>query len=228
DRLKAWAVNATASFELLELSMQYKAEKFFFPSTVVTYGGQLTNPLPEDFPQWPVSIYGATKVAVERMGSYYHSKFGLDFRALRLPFVISGFAPSGALTAYASHVFNEAVNGKDFEFPVNENTAVSTIYVKDVIKGILQLLDAPDEKLTRRVYNVHAFSPAALPIGQAIKKHLPDFNFTFSPDENVLRITGAMPEVMDDHSAREDWGWDPQYDLDKMTKDFIDALHHKK
>jgi nucleoside-diphosphate-sugar epimerase len=32
---------------------------------------------------------------------------------------------------------------------------------------------------------------------------------------------------MDDQAAREEWGWQPQYDLAAMTKDMIERLTKK-
>jgi len=224
DRSVAWEVNARASFDLLELSLEHKIQCFFYPSTVVTYGTDLPDPLPEDHPQWPGSIYGATKVAVERTGHYYFSKHGLDFRSVRLPFVISKYAPKGAMTAYASHVFSSAVEGRPFVFPVKEETTVSTIYVKDVVDGVLQLLEAPGEKLKRRVYNLHSFSPSALDLATAIKKRIPGFSWSFSPDPAALAITSGMPVSMLDISARTDWGWDPKFQLEEMVDNFIKEL----
>ena len=224
NRELAWNVNANASFQLLEFSLAHRVKCFFFPSTAVTYGSGLPDPLPEDFPQWPETLYGATKVAVERAGHYYYSKKGLNFRSVRLPFVISGFAPSGALTAYASHAFVKAARGEEVVFPVHPDSAVSTIYTKDVIHGILQFIDATDETLTRRVYNLHSFSPSAEGIATAIKSRLPNFQFSFQPNAGVLQLIDRLPARVIDDSARKDWGWKPQYDLEKTAEDFLREL----
>ena len=224
NRELAWNVNATASFQLLELSLALRVKCFFFPSTAVTYGSGLPDPLPEDFPQWPETLYGATKVAVERAGYYFYSKKGLNFRSVRLPFVISGYAPSGALTAYASHAFVKAARGEEVVFPVHPGSAVSTIYTKDVIHGILKFIDAAEELLTRRVYNLHSFSPSAEAIATAIKTRLPDFRFSFRPNPDVLHLIDRLPVRVADDSARKDWGWDPQYDLEKATEHFLKEL----
>ena len=66
----AWQVNATASFDLMRLAMAHDVGQFFFASTLATYGAGVSDPLPEDEPQWPDLFYGATKVAVERLGVY--------------------------------------------------------------------------------------------------------------------------------------------------------------
>jgi len=221
NRQRAWHVNATASINLLELSLATGVSCFFFPSTAATYGSDPEDPLPEDFPQWPENFYGVTKVAVERAGCYFHMKKGLNFRSLRLPFVISRYAPSGALTAYASHAFLNAAAGNPFAFPVREHTAVSSIYVKDVLAGIEKFMRAPDERLTRRVYNLHGCSPSANDIASAIKSRVPEFEYSFEPHPDVVRLTDAMPEVLKDGSARNDWGWGPEYDLQRMADDLL-------
>ena len=103
------------------------------------------------------------------MGTYYHAKHGLDFRAIRVPVVISRFAPPGAASAYASRAFVEAAADGRFVFKVRPQTRPSVIYVKDVLRAILALLDAPGERLTRRVYNIQAISPTAGQIAEAIR-----------------------------------------------------------
>lgn len=226
DRRRAWAVNATAGFELLEIAMECGVKRFFFPSTIATYGAGAADPLPEDFPQWPENLYGATKVAMERLGCYYYFKHGLDFRSVRLPFVISRHAPAGALTAYASQAFVKAASKQKMVFPVEPHATVSTIYVKDVIAGILRLMEAPAEKLTRRVYNLHGFAPPASDIANAIKARVPDFEYTFVPHADAVRLTRALPAVMNDGAARSDWGWSPRFDLDKTADDFLEDLSH--
>lgn len=213
----AWRVNATASVALLETAERHGVRQFFYPSTGATYGGVLPDPLPEDHPQWPVNIYGVTKVAVERAGAYFAERRGVDFRSVRLPMVISLHAPQGAVSAYASHAFSAAVRGERFVFPVEPGVGISTIYVEDVVAGVLALLDAPEAALSRRVYNIHGFAPTAGDIAEAIAKRVPGFSCEFAPQEINMRVLGPMPAVHDDASARRDWSWRPAYDMDRCA-----------
>ena len=180
--------------------------------------------MPEDHPQWPTMIYCATKVAAERMGAYLHHSAGLDFRAVRLPFVLSPHAPVGAATAYASHAFRAAARGESFVFPVIPEAGASTIYVSDVTTGILQLIDADAARLTRRVYNLHAFAPTAQQIASAISARVPGFEYRFEPDVLVTQVVLSMPDVMMDASARRDWGWAPAYDIEATADDMLRTL----
>jgi threonine 3-dehydrogenase len=224
NRPLAWTVNMDAAFALFEAALEAGVRQVFFPSSVAAYGGSLPDPVPEDHPQWPTGLYGVTKLAVERLGTYYHAKHGLDFRAIRVPVVISRFAPSGAASAYASRAFVEAVCDGRFVFKVRPQTRPSLIYVKDVLRAILMLLDAPGERLTRRVYNIQALSPTAQQIAAAIRDRLPDARLTFEPDPEVTALIESWPIRFDDAAARRDWGWQPQYDLPALADDFLGEL----
>jgi threonine 3-dehydrogenase len=224
DRPLAWRVNADAAFDLFEVALHSGVRQVFFPSSVAAYGGPLPDPVPEDQPQWPIGLYGVTKLAVERLGTYYHAKHGLDFRAIRVPVVISRFAPPGAASAYASRAFVEAVAQGRFVFKVRPEARPSLIYVKDVLRAIVALLDAPTERLTRRVYNIQALSPAAGEIAEAIRQRLPRAELTFEPDPMVTALIEGWPIRFDDASARRDWHWQPRYDLPALADDFLGEL----
>ena len=221
DPRRAWEVNASAAVALMELAVEHGVQRFFFPSTSATYGGALPDPLPEDNPQWPDNIYGATKVAVERVGTYFALSRGLDFRSVRLPVVASPFAPPAAVSAYASHVFAAAARGEPFTFPVAPEVAVSVIYVRDVTLGILQLAEAPEEPLTRRVYNLHGFAASAGDLAQAAAQRAPGFRYRFEPADLPTRILSVQPSVYADASARRDWGWQPRFDLPATADDLL-------
>ncbi len=221
DRSAAWRVNMDGSFNLFESAMHYGVETVFFPSSLAAYGGELPNPLPEDFPEWPTSLYGVTKSSVERLGVYYHQKHGLDFRCIRLPVVLSTFAPVGAASAYASRAFVDAVRTGRCLFQVRPETRPSVIYVKDALRAIHELLSVPPDRLTRRVYNIHAMAPSAADLATVIMDRIPDADVAFDPDPRVFRLIESWPIEIDDTSARRDWGWRPRYDLATTADDFI-------
>lgn len=140
NRELGWHINATAGFDVLEACLQYQVDRVLFPSSLAVWGGELPDPMPENQETWPDGLYGVTKVAIERLGHYYHQKHGLDFRSVRLPIIISPYAPQGAASAYASHAFVECAKGNPFRFKVRPDTRVSMMYVKDALRSFSLLL----------------------------------------------------------------------------------------
>jgi len=224
DRQSAWEINATGSFQLLQLAVDHRVSRFFFAGTTASYGDNLAEPLPETFEQWPQNFYGATKVAVERIGVFYKFMHNLDFRVLRFPLVLSPFAPPTAVTAFPSHAFRAAMKGESFTFPISADNGMSTLFLDDVISSIINYVDAPREKLTQHAYNVHAFHLTTQMVIDAIKARYPDFDYDFKINETVESLIGNWPNVVIDDNARKDWGWSPDYDMQKSAERMFELI----
>ena len=57
-----------------------------------------------------------------------------------------------------------------------------------------------------------------------IKKYIPSFVCKYDPDPVRQAIADSWPMSMNDDAAREEWGWKPNYDLEKMAKDMMEKL----
>ena len=224
DLADAWGINATSSLELMKLALKHGVNKFFFASTIATYGEVDNDPMPEDYQQWPENMYGVTKVAVERLGVYFKLKHSLDFRCLRFPLVVSPYAPKTAVTAFPSHALRAAYEGEPFVFPVSENVGMSTIFLEDVVDSIVQFTAADSASLSRHVYNLHAYYLSAGMVAKAALKHFPNFDYRYQPIDNVERLIASWPDVMVDNSARHDWGWNPGFDLTRSVDRMCELL----
>jgi len=224
DLEAAWDINASASFQLLRLAVKHDVGSVFFASTAASYGGPLADPMPEETEQWPENLYGATKVAVERLGVYFKAKHGLDFRCLRFPLVISPYAPKTAVTAYPSHAFNAALKGEPFTFPVSPEVGMSSIFLEDVISGIVQFTQANRNDIRRHAYNLHAYFVSAGMVAERICASVPEFEYDFAPIPAVEALLRGWPDVYADDSARADWGWSPQFDFEKSAVRMFELL----
>ena len=52
---------------------------------------------------------------------------------------------------------------------------------------------------------------------------MPDFKISYEPDFRQ-KIAESWPSSIDDSAARKDWGWNHEYDLDKMTRTMLDGV----
>ena len=224
DLSDAWGINATSSFELMKLALKHGVNRFFFASTIATYGDVDIDPMPEDYQQWPANMYGVTKVAVERLGVYFKVKHGLDFRCLRFPLVVSPYAPKTAVTAFPSQALRAAYEGDSFVFPVSENVGMSTIFLEDVVDSIVQFSAADRSSLSCHVYNLHAYYLSAGMIAEAALERFPGFEYCYQPIDSVERLIASWPDVMSDRSARHDWNWNPGFDLSRSVDRMCELL----
>jgi nucleoside-diphosphate-sugar epimerase len=223
----AWRANMDGMVNLVDAARSGGVQRVVFSSTIATYGVHLPEQLTEDAQQWPVSLYGVTKVAGERLGVYYHHQFGLDFRAIRLPAVIAARGSAGGASAYVSAVFEESVFKGEYEFSINPTTRAPMLYIADAVRGFLNLHDAPAKNLSRRVYNIAGIAPSAEELAQAIRTRLPEVRITYRPDPLKCAIVESWPHRIDDSRARKDWGWDSTWNLERTTDEVIEVLRYE-
>ncbi|MFH1588974.1 MAG: NAD-dependent epimerase/dehydratase family protein [archaeon] len=222
----AWDVNMNGLKNVLELCVEYKIDRLFWPSSIAAFGP--TTPL-DNTPQRtvlePTTIYGATKVAGELLCQYYHIKYGLDVRSLRFPGIISWKTlPGGGTTDYAVAIYYDAVEKGSYECFVSESTVLPMMYMDDAVNATIQLMDVDPKKITIRTsYNLTAVSFSAKELAENVAKHIKGFTCTFKPDERQ-KIADSWPSSIDDSQARKDWGWRHKFDLDRISVDMIKNL----
>ncbi|MGB9630147.1 MAG: NAD-dependent epimerase/dehydratase family protein [Thermodesulfobacteriota bacterium] len=222
--VKAYRVNVNGTFYILEVARFFKLERVVYISSIASYGTGIPERVNEDVIQMPTSMYGVTKVISERLGEYYHRRFGVDFRALRFPAVIGAGRGGGGATAYSTLIVSEPALGRPYQVPVHEEAQIPLLYIKDAIQSLYSLYKADNEKLKRRVYNIAGFSPTAKQLADAVKKQLPKANLEFKPDPKLVSIIQDWPKYFDETRANQEWGWKTQYNLDEAITDFIQEI----
>ncbi len=223
---KGWDLNMESLFHFLELAREKHLKKLYWPSSIAAFGP--TTPK-EETPQLtvmdPGTVYGISKLAGELWCAYYHRKYGVDVRGLRYPGLISyNTLPGGGTTDYAVDIFHKAVAGENYACFLAPERRLPMMYMPDAIKATIGLMEAPQNQVkVRTAYNVSAFSFSPGQLAEAIRAERPDFTISYAVDERDA-IAQGWPESIDDTAAREDWGWQPDYDLGAMVKDMLDNL----
>lgn len=228
DPALAWDINVNGLRVFLDLAVKYKF-KLFWPSSIAAFGP--TTPK-EDVPQHtvlePTTMYGVNKVTGELLCQYYNLRYGVDVRSLRYPGLLGYKAPPGdGTTEYAIHIFYGAINDNKYTSYINRGSILPMMYMDDAIKGTLDLMDALGEKISIRTsYNFAAINFAPEQLVAEIEKLSPGFVCEFNPDSRQ-KIADSWPRTIDDTAARNDWGWKPEFDLEKMTKVMYEGVKNK-
>lgn len=225
----AWNVNMNGLYNVLEIAREMKLA-VFTPSSIAAFGPNTPKEkTPQDTIQRPTTMYGVTKVAGELLCDYYFLKYGVDTRGVRYPGLISyETLPGGGTTDYAVHIYYEAIKNKRYTCYIKEGTYMDMMYMPDALEAIVQLMEADPSKLKHRnAFNITAMSFAPEHIAAEIKKHIPEFEMDYNVDPIRQSIAESWPDSLDDSAAREEWGWNPKYDLASMTVDMLEKLREK-
>ena len=224
--LKAWDINMKSLLQVLEIGVQEKLDKLYWPSSIAIFGP--TTPrqnTPQQTIVEPRTVYGISKYAGELWCQYYHQRYNLDVRSIRYPGLISYKGdPGGGTTDYAVDIYHEALKKESYECFLKEDTVLPMMYMDDAIRATLELMHAPAATLsTRMSYNIAGMSFNPQQIAAAIQQHIPDFTITYAPDYRQA-IADGWPQSIDDTIARHDWNWKPNYNLESMTADMLTQL----
>ena len=222
----AWDLNMNSLFHVLNLAKAKKIKKIFWPSSIAVFGP--TTPK-ENTPQYtimePSTVYGISKQSGERWCEYYHKIFGVDVRSIRYPGLISWTTlPGGGTTDYAVDIYYKAIADKKYECFLKSETKMPMMYMDDAIAATIKIMQADESQVKiRSSYNLAAMSFTPTEIASEIKKHIPELEMSYNPDFRQ-KIADSWPASIDDFAAREDWGWQHEFDLEKMTKVMLENL----
>ena len=227
--LWAWDINMQGLINVLEAGRQLNIDKIFYPSTIAVFGSGVDrdNTLQQSV-LIPETVYGISKAAGENWCNYYFKKYGLDVRSVRYPGIIGYKSmPGGGTTDYAVDIYHQAVQGLNFTCFLDKDTTLPMMYMEDALKATVKLMQAPKEEVKIRTsYNIAGCSFSPEEITASIQVFYPHFKTEYQPDYRQA-IAAMWPKVINDQDARNDWGWKPKFDLQKMSADMIKNLKIK-
>jgi UDP-glucose 4-epimerase len=210
---------------VVQAAQEWGVRRVGVASTIGVYAGAARSggPLAEDMPltmEAPHVIPAFKKIG-ELLTAYLADATGLEIVNYRIAGVWGPRSRPGPFAA-AGHLVRAAVAGKAPDLsrllgPARAGDAIDLCYAKDAGRALAMLQLAP--KLNHRTYNVgsgRATSNAE--VVAAIRKVIPDAQADLPEGES------APPLYLDITRLREDTGFEPAYDADRATADYISWL----
>ena len=224
--MRAWNLNMNSLFNVLNLAKEGKISKIFWPSSIAVFGPNT----PKENTQQntimePSTVYGISKQSGERWCEYYFKKYGVDVRSVRYPGLISWKTmPGGGTTDYAVEIYHEALQKGEYECFLDKGTKLPMMYMDDAIRATIDLMESPAERVkVRSSYNLAGMSFTPEDMVESIQKHIPGFKISYAPDFRQ-QIADSWPSSIDDSPAKEQWGWEPRFNLDDTTTEMLENL----
>lgn len=213
--IRGFAVNFGSTQALLDASVALKVRKFFMISSIAVFGRDAEEPVRDDAAKNPGTIYGQSKLACEHLLQWYADKRGLDTCALRFAWVFGPGRRTGITATYSSLLLDAIARGESIAV-ANPEERGDWIYVKDAVKAIFAVCDAPE--LRQRIFNiaggVHSISEV---VGIATTLR-PDARVELAPSSATL---SPYPVAYDDSAARRDLGFQPDYTIELAVAEHL-------
>lgn len=211
-------INIGGTQKLLEIARK-KDCKFVYLSTAHVYGKPSHNPMREEDPTNPESIYAGTKLAGEIICESYSKSYGLDIDIVRLFSVYGPYSSPHLVTMkIISQLENNVVSLG------NIKTKRDFIFVDDVTNAIKVILKKSNG-FNR--YNVGTGKGTSIKQLCCLIKEISKKHFVIKSQNNLKRKNDVL-EIISDNSRLRDLGWAPKTDLRHGIRIMLDWYYNKQ
>ncbi len=146
--------NAIGTFNILNAALNSNVKKIVYASTAAVYGEPRQIPVPETHPLEPISPYGASKLAAERMGFAFKETYGMDFAAVR---IFNTYGPRQPRYVMYDFIHKLRKNPSVLEVLGTGEQVRDYCYVSDMVEAFLLVAEKGSG-----VYNAAGGSPVSI------------------------------------------------------------------
>ncbi len=214
---KIYENNIQATYNLLEAMREAGVGKIIFTSTSTVYG-EAEIPTPEEHPTYPISIYGASKLACEALIFSYCHTFDMQSWIYRFANVIGRRSNHGVIFDFIHKLLK---NPNRLEILGDGEQNKSYIYIDDCVEAIIYGLKA-NEKIN--IFNIGSDDQIKVKrIAEIVSKAMglnPEFVFT----GGKRGWKGDVPVMFLSNEKLKKLGWRPRYNSEEAVKRAVEDL----
>jgi UDP-glucose 4-epimerase len=194
-------------------------ERFVFASSSMIYGDFEYTPCDEEHPKRPKEVYGGTKYAGEIIVQAFARRFGLKYSIVR-PSAVYG--PTDVNRRVSQIFVENAFLGKPIHLHGDGSTPLDFTYIKDIAHGFV--LATFHENAENETFNITTGEGKTLKdFAEELQKYFPDLEIAYKPIDVFRPKRGSLSI----EKARKLIGYEPQYNLEKGVKEYVEFLKDK-
>ena len=145
------SINYDAFFDLVDISKTCGVKRFIYASSSSVYGIKDEPEVTEDIPLEPLTDYSKYKALCEE---YLHNAATDDFIVTTVrPSTVCGYSPRLRLDLTVNILTNHAINKGEITIFGGQQKRPN-LHIEDMADLYLFLLDQPDQKVHKKIYNV--------------------------------------------------------------------------
>lgn len=189
-------------------------EHFIFLSSSMVYGNFLTEKVDEEHPLNPMGIYGALKVAGEKIVIAYQQVFDLPYTIVR-PSALYG---PGCVSRRVGQVFIEnAFIGSNLTVEGDGGEKLDFTYIDDLVEGICLIIQKPEAR--NEIFNLtYGNSRSIHDMATIIQDYFPGVEVEYKERDNLMPVRGTLSV---DKAVRL-LGYEPKHPLEVGMPKYID------
>jgi nucleoside-diphosphate-sugar epimerase len=205
------------SLRTLENSLDYArstgSHLVYFSSSMV-YGNFQTDPVEEDHPLDPIGIYGALKVAGEKMVIAYQQVFDMPYTIIR-PSALYG---PRCVSRRVGQIFIEnALEGNTLRVDGKGEEKVDFTYVGDLVDGVIASIENPAAR--NEIFNMTAGRGRTLAeLVSFVQRRFPEIEVEYVERDALRPYRGGLSI----EKARQTLGYDGKTPLERGLDEYID------
>jgi len=206
------------SLRTLENALDYArnddtVEQFVFLSSSMVYGDFLTPEVDEEHPLNSIGIYGALKVAGEKIVASYNQVFDLPYTIVR-PSALYG---PRCISRRVSQLFIEdAIAGDPLRVQGDGSDRLDFTFIEDLVQGLVLVLG--DERALGETFNLtYGSSRSIAELAAIVQEHFPGTEIEHEQRDRLMPVRGTLSVA----KAREVLGYAPANPLEIGIEKYV-------
>jgi UDP-glucose 4-epimerase len=202
----------------------YTSSKGVYGPVLGPHGHPTYEPLPEDAPLRPTTVYDYSKLAGEGLGENVMRQGGPEFASIRFATIYGpGKAARHGPMSIASQLVELPLSGRPVHVPQGGDQRDDYVYVRDVAEATALIALHP-ERLRHAVYNVGTGAARTLgELADAVRRHVPDAEIEIGAGLDPLGLGIPYYSAFDCSRIEAELGWRARFDFDAAVADWIAA-----